>query len=191
MGSMNLEKTILYDSLKPGDDPTYTFDTPVDVCYLGLDGKPSTDFKCSKITLPMLKHSDLNWEKELRSALKAEALRKDQKHVGSVHEAILDLTMQTGRDGIDTMPNSCFFNLNTKSELFKSLGHPDASETYLTLRRSLELDLPNKMMVLIPDADQFGALSIAENHFNFMFFPKHLFVYHLSEYKVGTKQVDA
>lgn len=206
MGYRKLEQVLLYDYLQEGADPTYDIDNTPDTWYLGLAGELASEIKCSKITLPMLSKKVYNWEDLLQKAIIEAASLRPQKHVGSFAEAEVDFSKQMAGPGFpENEPNSLvdhtwFASKEFRAALREKVTYDDHGNYvnghhYTADRRGLSINLrkgltgaalPPKTVIMVPQPEHFGCLSINEQFFNFFFFPKHLFVYHIKEAKIDS-----
>lgn len=204
MGYRKLEDVLCINDLKEGDDPTYTIDNPEDVVYLGLAGELAKEFKCSKITLPMLELEQVEnklsnrWEKELQNALQKIIVQKPQKHADSFTHACSEFTKEMANVGLSEDQQDAhiwFCNKETRLALIKQLKFTENGKYYIDKyedhyfldRCCITLDIPNGIICMAPMSELFGVLSRNNKFFNFMFYPKRMVVYKLKELKVSTE----
>lgn len=190
MGQRKLEQVLNYDYLGEGVDPTYDIGSQ-DLWYLGLAGELAAEIKCSKITLPMLSKEKYNWQDELNKALEEAISLRPQRHVNSFGEAISDFSKRT-----EPHPNYAaiwFSNQETRNKLMEAgakeglakFTGPYKDYHYELDRCGLTLDLPPKIIALVPEPEYFGVLSINEQYFNFFFFPHQIEVYFVRNYQIA------
>lgn len=180
-----LESVLVYDHLKDGEDPLYDMSGDDDVCYLGLAGELATDLKCSRILLPMLNRKTYNLENKLQEALKEAISLRPQRHVKNFTHAWLDFATHD-REGLE----SCFWfaNEETHNKLKEQVSYNNGkynSLHYEADRCGLILDLPPKVIAIIPESDYFGVLSINDKFFNFLFKQNKIQVYFLRNLMIG------
>ena len=192
MGYRKLDQVLVYDHLKEGDDPTYDWDEPFDTWYLGLAGELASEIKCSKISLPMLSKEQHDWKKRLTESLREAISLRPQKHVNDFAHAMREFSkdmFDRGVDSICTDTNTWFANPETRKALRKQVeyeGHGHYKPYHYEVdRRGLELQLPPKVIAIVPQDDHFGCLAINEQFFNFFFFQDNIHVYYLRELKIG------
>jgi hypothetical protein len=196
MGYRKLDQVLIYNHLGEGQDPTYDLENTPDTWYLGLAGELASEIKCRKITLPMLSRKEYDWEDLLQKAIIEAVSLRPQKHVGSFTEACFDFSKQMP-EGFEK-PNVWFASEEFRSTLRKRIGYDSHGHYlngyhYIVDRQGLSINLrkgligaalPPKTVILVPHPERFGCLSINEQFFNFFFFPKDLYVYHIRDGKI-------
>lgn len=197
MGYRTIDQVLVYDHLKEGNDPTYDWDEPLDTWYLGLAGELASEVKCSKITLPMLSVEQQNWKKRLKEALKEAISLRPQRHVDNFVHACTEFSKEMFNKGIedgDVQQMAIWFaNKDTRKALNEQVkyGHDGhyLPYHYEVDRQGLELNLPSKVIALVPQNDHFGVLAINDRFFNFLFFQQNIFVYYLRNLEIGSNPI--
>jgi len=188
MGYRKLEHALVYDWLQEGADPSYSFEQQANVWYLGLAGESASDVKITKITLPMLSRSTYDWQTKLQEVLIEAISLKPQKHVDNFAHAFMDFSTHQ-YNGIELSPNLWFASKDTKQALTKQVKYAGGrylNDLYYDVdRKGVELDIPNKLIVITPQIEDFGVLSINEDFFNFMFIYDNIQVYRLRDLKIS------
>lgn len=194
MGYRKLDNVLLYDALPPGKDPSYILEVPSNLWYLGLAGEVASDVKLSKITLPMLSKSTYDWKSKFTELLTEAISLKPQKHVDNFAQAWVDFTKYQ-YNGVELEPNVWFASLETKKTLVKQIKNrglyqnihgydPKIISEYDVDRRGLELDIPDKVIAILPDPENIGVLCINEDYFNLFFIYDNIQVYRLKDLKI-------
>jgi len=195
MGYRTLDSVLTYDVLTPGKDPTYDLSYHLegaDVWYLGMAGELASEIKCSKITLPMLSKEEYDWKKELLSALKKAVSYRPQTHVDSFKSAYdhfsKEMSMCVDENDYAQFPGVWFGNADTVKVL-KSYVEYEPNGKYKGIhydvdRCGLVLDLPPRVIAIVPPPEYFGVLAVNEKYFNFLFHQKRICVYHLKDLKI-------
>ena len=195
MGHRKLESVLVYDGLKPGDDPSYELDKPADIWYLGLAGEIAANVKSSKITLPMLSKDEYDWKELLTKAIEEAVSLLPQRHVSCLSEAITDFTKGMYDIGIDdpheSQPAIWLSNKETRGKLCKSIPPYENTQpvnNYFVERQGLVADgIAKKIVVLIPEREHFGVLSTNEDYVNFFFIQDMIKVYYLKDLSIDPK----
>jgi len=185
MEQKTLEDILYFENLGPGIDPSYKFKKPHNLYYLGLTEDLALESKCTSITLPMLSRKKLDWSEKLSTTLIELIKSKPQLHVASLKEAYEDFALRSiNFTGIESKPNIWISNKSFTTKVFAQ--NTSALEENNLKERNINLNIPNKLVALIPCSQDLGLLCRNECFFNFYILSDRVFVYYINSMKVDS-----